>query len=185
MQHNYHDEEGRRRWQNPEELLVRIGLEEGDTFMDVGCGEGFFAIPAARIVGRKGKVFGIDVNRSALDRLEARARSSGLDNITVLEGEGEEVVPCAGCADFVFFGIDLHDFRDPGTVIRNAGTMLIPGKGRLVDLDWKKVQMSFGPPYKIRLSPEQAKSLITEQGFDIMSCEDSGPWHYLIIARLP
>jgi ubiquinone/menaquinone biosynthesis C-methylase UbiE len=181
--HQYHDEEGRRSWQNPEELLRRIGLGEGQTFIDVGCGEGFFAIPAARIVGPRGRVYGIDINRRALDNLDDRAHSAGLENLTLLEGEGEETVPCHACADFVFFGIDLHDFRDPGKVIRNAGKMLLPGRGRLIDLDWKKMRMSFGPPYEIRFTPEQAEALITHEGFAISTREDSGPYHYLLIAR--
>jgi len=183
MHHYYHDEEGRRRWQDPEELLSKIGLKEGDTFIDVGCGEGFFAIPAARIVGQCGRVYGIDINRQAMDRLEARARSFGLANITLIEGEGEETVPCEACADIVFFGIDLHDFRNPGEVIRNAHRMLVPGEGRLIDLDWKKMRMSFGPPYEIRFPPEQAEALITREGFAMVSREDSGPYHYLLIAR--
>jgi ubiquinone/menaquinone biosynthesis C-methylase UbiE len=181
--HQYHDEEGRRSWQNPEELLHRIGLGEGQIFIDVGCGEGFFAIPAARIVGPRGRVYGIDINRRALDNLDVRAHSAGLENITLLEGEGEETVPCHACADFVFFGIDLHDFRDPGKVIRNAGKMLLPGRGRLVDLDWKKIRMSLGPPYEIRFAPEHAEALITHEGFAISTREDSGPYHYLLIAR--
>jgi ubiquinone/menaquinone biosynthesis C-methylase UbiE len=182
MQH-YHEEEGRRKWQNPEELLRRIGLEEGQTYIDVGCGEGFFAIPAARIVGPHGSVYGIDINRQALDRLDSRALSSGLKNITLFEGEGEETVPCRACADFVFFGIDLHDFKDPGKVIRNARRMLIPGTGKLVDLDWKKMRTSFGPPYEIRFSFERAEALIRNEGFAIATREDSGPYHYLIVAR--
>jgi hypothetical protein len=92
--------------------------------------------------------------------------------------------PCHACAEFVFFGIDLHDFRDPGMVIKNAGKMLIPERGRLVDLDWKKIRMSFGPPYAIRFTPEQAEALITHEGFTVLTREDSGPYHYLLIARL-
>jgi ubiquinone/menaquinone biosynthesis C-methylase UbiE len=181
--HRYHDETERRNWQNPEELLESIGLRTGHTFVDVGCGEGFFALPAARIIGPGGRVYGIDINRGALDRLDAAARSLGLENITLLEGEGEEIVPCEGCADFVFFGIDLHDFRDPRKVLQNAGRILIPATGRLVDLDWKKLRMSFGPPHEIRFSLEEAEALIAGEGFELVAREDSGPYHYLIVAR--
>ncbi|MFH0897333.1 MAG: methyltransferase domain-containing protein [Candidatus Bathyarchaeota archaeon] len=38
--------------------------------------------------------------------------------------------------DFVFFGIVLHDFKDPEKVLENAKKILKP-YGRLVDLDWE------------------------------------------------
>ena len=44
------DEQERRKWQNPEDILAEIGLRSGMTFMDIGCCQGFFTIPAARIV---------------------------------------------------------------------------------------------------------------------------------------
>ena len=48
FRHTPEDEAARRRWQHPEFTLEGIGLTTGDTFIDVGCGDGFFALPAAR-----------------------------------------------------------------------------------------------------------------------------------------
>ncbi len=88
---------------------------------------------------------------------------------------------CEECADRVFFGIDLHDFEDAAVVLRNAKKMLHPS-GLLIDLDWKDEPMPFGPPPEKRFSVEKAKNLITSAGFRIISVQDSGPYHYLIIA---
>jgi 2-polyprenyl-3-methyl-5-hydroxy-6-metoxy-1,4-benzoquinol methylase len=56
------DEDGRRRWQNPEAILAYVGLKAGFTFVDVGCGNGFFTVPAARLVGDEGTVYGLDAH---------------------------------------------------------------------------------------------------------------------------
>ena len=40
-----------------EQFLRKIGLKEGQTVLDFGCGEGHYAIPAAKIVSNKGKVY--------------------------------------------------------------------------------------------------------------------------------
>ncbi|NLA99854.1 MAG: hypothetical protein GX837_02640 [Methanomicrobiales archaeon] len=40
------DETARRRRQHPDSILEGIGLRPGSTFVDVGCGDGFFALPA-------------------------------------------------------------------------------------------------------------------------------------------
>jgi len=38
----------------PYDILKTLGLQEGDIFADIGCGIGYFSIPAADIVGSKG-----------------------------------------------------------------------------------------------------------------------------------
>jgi ubiquinone/menaquinone biosynthesis C-methylase UbiE len=175
------DDPERRRWQDPEEILSRIGLREGMVFIDVGSGEGYFAIPAARRVGDNGRVFAVDINAEAIGNLRARAEQEGLNNISARAGEAETTMICEGCADIVFFGIDLHDFRDPVAVLRNAGRMIGP-EGRVVDLDWKDEPMDLGPPIGIRFSVRKAHSLMESVGLRIQSVRDAGPYHYLIIA---
>jgi cyclopropane fatty-acyl-phospholipid synthase-like methyltransferase len=49
------DDPERKEWQDPELILPAIGLGEGMTFVDAGCGEGYFALPAARRVGPRGR----------------------------------------------------------------------------------------------------------------------------------
>ena len=178
--HRMPDEE-RRKWQNPEGILAEIGLQSGTTFMDIGCGQGFFAIPAAKMVGGTGKVFALDINPSNIESLREESTCAGLSNIVLKPAKAEDTVLCASCADIVFFGIVLHDFENPDKVLKNALTMLKPN-GRLVNLDWKKEEMSFGPPIYIRFDEEKAKRLIESQGFKVQITKDSGLYHYLIIA---
>jgi ubiquinone/menaquinone biosynthesis C-methylase UbiE len=145
------DDPERKEWQDPEKIFPSIGLSAGMTFVDMGCGEGYFALPAARRVGRGGKVYAVDINAEAVAHLKEQAENEGLSNLSAEVREAEATVACEGCADIVFFGIDLHDFADPRKVIRNAKTMLKPS-GRLVDLDWKDIPMDIGPPKEKRFS---------------------------------
>jgi ubiquinone/menaquinone biosynthesis C-methylase UbiE len=178
------DETERRKWQNPEDILASIGLRHGSTFVDLGCGEGFFALPAAKLVGEDGKVYGLDIDGEAIRRLKQKASKEGLKNLSLTAGEAEETLLCKKCADIVFFGIVFHDFSDPLRVLSNAKKMLKP-TGRLIDLDWKKENMKFGPPLQIRFSQTQASSLIQSAGFKIKTTRKTGPYHYTIIAALP
>ncbi|RPJ52788.1 MAG: class I SAM-dependent methyltransferase, partial [Methanobacteriota archaeon] len=159
----FHDEADRRTWQNPDVILAGIGVRPGGTFIDIGCGDGYFAIPAAKVVGEQGMVIGIDNDREALARLEERAAAAGLRNVTLAHGDAEETIPCEACADVVFFGICLHDFRDPGQVLANAIRMVKP-EGILIDLDWKAEPMELGPPLRIRFPEEKAAGLIRGAG---------------------
>ncbi len=173
----------RRKWQDPEKILTEIGLAPDMIFVDMGCGDGYFALPAARMVGLKGKVIAVDIDEGAIERLRQQAAEEGLDQLSAGVMAAEETIACEGCADFVFFGIDLHDFADPGQVIRNAKVMLRPS-GLLVDLDWKDQPMQFGPPLEKRFSIAKARQLIESAGFHVTSVAEAGPYHYIIIARL-
>jgi ubiquinone/menaquinone biosynthesis C-methylase UbiE len=174
---------GRRQWQDPEAILAAIGLKPGMTFADIGCGAGFFALPAARITGPKGKIYGVDANPASIAALKEEAEKEGLKNLSLTVAEAEAVIPCEQCADFVFFGISLHDFHDPAKVLQNAKRILKPG-GKLIDLDWKKEGVPFGPPDHIKFAPAYAAKLIREAGFLVLSIEGSGQYHYLITASL-
>lgn len=177
-----HDEDERRRWQNAEAILRSISLSLGSTFVDMGCGDGFFALPAARLVGKAGKVYAIDQNAEAIERLKKKAAREGLRNLETKVAEAEETLLCNGCADIVFFGIVLHDFRDPARVLTNAKAML-KASGRLVNLDWKKEPMELGPPLRIRLSEEEATQLLESVGLRIATVKEAGPYHYIMIAK--
>jgi len=175
------DDPERRKWQDPDEILSSIGLRQGMVFVDMGCGDGYFALPAARTVGQRGRVYANDIDAAAVERLRQRAAQEGLDNLDARVMEAEETLACEGCADFVFFGIDLHDFRDPAQVLVNAKKMLRYG-GKLVDLDWKDQPMPVGPPPEKRFSIDKARNLIISAGLRVESVQDSGPYHYLITA---
>jgi ubiquinone/menaquinone biosynthesis C-methylase UbiE len=174
------DEATRRSWYNPDEILK--SLREGMIFADVGCGDGFFTILAAKKVGKKGKVYAVDIDAQAIERLNQKATLFGLQNITTKVGPAEDAVFCSKCVDLVFYSMVLHDFSDPNRVLKNAWNMLKP-KGMLIDLDWKKIQVPFGPPYAIRFSEDYASKLIQNAGFKVPDIKDVGTYHYVAAAK--
>ena len=139
-------------------------------FMDIGCGDGFFSILAAKKVGANGKVYAVDTDASAIEKLKQKAKMEGLKNINAKVCKAEDTVFCTQCADFIFYSMDLHDFADPAKVLKNAKQMIKPN-GQLIDLDWKKIDMPFGPPVAIRFSEEKAVGLMRSAGFAVADCD--------------
>jgi ubiquinone/menaquinone biosynthesis C-methylase UbiE len=85
-----------------EEFLRKIGVREGQTVLDFGCGRGNYAIPAAIIVGEEGRVYALDKNRRALDELMQTVEGEGLRNVTRIDTAGEvEIRLEDGSADMV------------------------------------------------------------------------------------
>ena len=178
------DEQERRKWQNPENILAEIGLRPGMTFMDIGCGQGFFTIPAAKIVGDSGKVYASDISQTNINKLREKVISAGLTNVILETVKAEELKLSEIYADIIFFGIVLHDFENPLKVLANAHSMLKPDRsisesGLEETSQWTWVHRSH-----IRFSEEKAKHLIESSGFKVQLIKESGLYHYIIIAEL-
>jgi ubiquinone/menaquinone biosynthesis C-methylase UbiE len=174
------DEATRRSWYNPDAVLS--DLKEGMTFADIGCGDGYFTILAAKKVGATGKVYAVDIDPSGIEKLKSKAAAEGLTNIVTQVGKAEDAVFCKECIDIVFYSMDLHDFEDASKVLKNAKLMLKP-TGQLIDLDWKKIPMPFGPPVTIRFSEQHVADLLRSAGLNIGHLKDAGPYHYLVTAK--
>jgi SAM-dependent methyltransferase len=71
------------------ELLRELGVEAGQAVLDFGCGTGTYALPAAEIVGQKGRVYALDKDRDVLDELMEEARRTGLRNIVRVDSSGK------------------------------------------------------------------------------------------------
>src|SRR5215210_3356452 len=61
--------------------VERLNLKPGSRVLDVCCGSGASAIPAAEAVGPSGSVLGIDLAEKLLDLARAKAKRRGLDNV--------------------------------------------------------------------------------------------------------
>jgi len=68
-----------------ERILRYIGISEGQTVLDFGCGCGNYTIPAARIVGEQGLVYALDEDKSVVERLMNRVKVAGLKNVIKLD----------------------------------------------------------------------------------------------------
>ncbi len=69
----------------PEQFLKETGMKEGDKILDYGCGPGSFVIPAAEIVGEKGKVYAVDIHPRAIKVVAKKAEKKGLGNIETIK----------------------------------------------------------------------------------------------------
>src|SRR5215470_14997878 len=76
----YWDVAGRR-------TVERLNLKPGSMVLDVGCGTGASALPAAEIVGSSGSVLGVDLAVNILERARAKAMQRQLQNVEFRVGD--------------------------------------------------------------------------------------------------
>lgn len=181
--HHHHkfiySEDERRKYEQPESILLSAGLKSGMTFIDIGCNDGFFTVPAAKIVGQRGRVLASDIDDEALLRLNDKLRQAGITNTKTYKSWGEEFLPETGIADLIFFGIVLHDFYDPIAVLNNCREMLV-SQGSIYDFGWRKRASKMGPPLEKRLSEKQVEKMANEAGLKVIGSSILGEDFYSV-----
>src|SRR5688572_9138412 len=66
------------------ELVTDLGITKGLNVLDLGCGDGTTAIPAAKLGAT---VLGVDIAKNLVDAGNRRAQKAGLTNCTFQEGD--------------------------------------------------------------------------------------------------
>jgi tRNA A58 N-methylase Trm61 len=61
------------------EILIEIGVSEGCTFLDAGCGDGHFSLTASDIIGSDGLVFSFDKHMESLNILNQEIEEKGIE----------------------------------------------------------------------------------------------------------
>jgi ubiquinone/menaquinone biosynthesis C-methylase UbiE len=173
------DNEKRRKILPPLEVLVDMGLREGDIMADIGCGIGYFTFPASQIVGKTGKVFAMDISKEMLEKVNKKAEENNISNIlTVHTGENDLKIP-AGTANFAFISNVLHEAEDKEKLINEANRILT-NDGRIGIIEWQMVEGEFGPPLEHRLSEEYVKDLLLGVGLKNINIKSIGEYFYVI-----
>ena len=105
-------------------------LLPGETVVDVGCGGGIDSLIAARMVGPKGQVIGVDMTTAMLAKARSSAAEAGVRNVDFREGFGEALPVEDGVADVVISNGVLNLMPDKDAALREMARVLKPG-GRL------------------------------------------------------
>src|SRR5215468_6857449 len=71
-----------------EALVERIGITRGMKVLDLGCGDGTTALPAARLGA---DVLGVDIASNLVEAGNRRAKAEGLDNVRFQEGDASNL----------------------------------------------------------------------------------------------
>jgi ubiquinone/menaquinone biosynthesis C-methylase UbiE len=112
--------------------VSRLPLAPGHTVLDLCCGAGASAIPAARVVGPAGRVLGIDVAEPLLELARAGAAREDLANVEFRYGDATRTGLPDGsfdaviCVFGVFFAPDMAGFvREMWRLVRPGAVLAI------------------------------------------------------------
>lgn len=167
---------------NPEKLLKSVPILPGMVVADFGSGNGYYAVAAGAMVGKKGQVYALDILEDALSQTATLAKLVKLSNITTklcnLEKLGGSGLDDTG-SDLVMIGSILHQAIDRDALLREAYRVLKTG-GRMLVVEWQP-DAQFGPSVKERISEEEARQLLEKHGLRPAAKLPAGSFHYALL----
>lgn len=109
---------------------VHGGVDRGQTVLDLGCGAGTDLLIAAQMVGEEGRVIGIDMTESMLNRTRESAVGMGLENVELHRSLIESLPITDASVDVVISNGVIDLVPDKDAVFDEIDRVLKPG-GRL------------------------------------------------------
>lgn len=109
-------------------LMHLAALLPGERVLDIGCGTGITSLAAARLVGPKGRVRGMDVSEPMLQAARAMAKRSGLDNLDFIVADAQTDDPGIA-ADRLISRFGVMFFEDPVAAFTNLRGNAVSGAG--------------------------------------------------------
>ncbi|QLH76644.1 class I SAM-dependent methyltransferase [Halosimplex rubrum] len=178
-----------RLWPTPGATLRKLGLASGESVAEVGCGSGYFALPAARIAEPE-PVYAIDLDASLLDELDSLAEQQDIENVVPIHGDARnltgvlpEPVTTLVVAN-TFHGVD-----DQAGLVEQAFEAIESG-GRLIVVNWHERPRETttvggdprGPPTGLRMTPEETEAaVLSTASFERDRQVELPPYHYALV----
>ena len=149
----------------PEDFLRDLIPSPDLVLADVGCGPGFFALPAAKLLAA-GRVLAIDLQQDSLDIVARDASEAGLHNVETIRADAADLPLSAESVDAVLMARFLNNFPQRDAILREAWRVLRPG-GRLYLVQWDRVATPMGPPLQIRIGQDEIGGILAGLGFAV------------------
>lgn len=170
---------------NPQYVLSEAGIIEGLIVADLGCGgPGYFVLQAAKMVGKNGLVYAVDIQKDVLKNVESKAKINGLFNVKIVWSDLEVYGAAKDIADA---SLDVgclintvHQTKNLEAVFKETNRIIKPG-GKLLFIEWNLTGAPFGPAVNTRVPAERIEDVAEASGFAKEKEFKAGKYHYGIV----
>ena len=165
-------------------ILSKANVAEKMKVADLGCGtSGHFVFSTAKIIGKKGIVYAVDILKTVLETIAKRARIENYDNVKTvwsnLEIFGATKIESASI-DVSLLINTLYQSHKRAEIMREAARLTKNG-GKLVIVEWKNIAIPFGPLIEDRVDKNLMIITANKLGMRLEEEFEAGQYHYGLI----
>jgi ubiquinone/menaquinone biosynthesis C-methylase UbiE len=171
--------ESREREEECSTLLEVLKLQPGQVVCDLGCGNGFYTLPMAELVGPKGKVLAVDIQQEMLHLLAERAKGEQLANVETILGSPVDPRLPEGQLDLVLLVDVYHEFSHPEQMLAAIRKSLKP-KGRLVLVEFRGEDRDVPIKPLHKMTKRQIRRELLPNGYKVVEQFDKLPWQHVM-----
>lgn len=169
-----------------EALIKRLKLEQGSFVADLGCGAfGYFTFFLAKIVGKSGKTYAVDIIKDNLEAIKKRARTENLSQVEtvwsdleVLNGTKIE----SDSLDAALLINVLHQSSKYIDILKETFRMLKPGALVLI-VEWNEIDSPFILSNDQKIAKNDIKKVTDFLGLKTLEVFDAGEYHYGLLLK--
>ncbi|HYK87707.1 MAG TPA: methyltransferase domain-containing protein [Acidobacteriota bacterium] len=174
------DDPKRDAYQKPHEVIMALGLKEGEVIADVGAGSGYFSFRIAHHVGEKGRVYAVDINPDMIVHMNRRIRDLHLDNVVTILAAPDDPLLADASVDRFFICETWHHIENHAHYLSLMKKMLRPG-GQIIMIDFQKKELPIGPPMEMKIDREDLLKEMESNGFRLLAEHKFLPYQYFLV----
>jgi len=169
----------REREEDCDAMLASLAIRPGQTVCDIGCGNGFYTLRLARMVGTEGKVLAVDIQPQMLDLLRSRAKQAAIENVVPILGTAVNPKLPLAAIDLVLMVDVYHEMSHPAAMLRAIRRSLKP-TGRMVLVEFRAEDPAVPIKRLHKMSKPQILKEVVPNGFRLVRQFDDLPWQHVM-----
>ncbi len=160
-------------------LLTNLGLQPGHTVCDMGCGNGYYALRIAQLIGNNGTVLAVDIQSEMLELLRKRMEDQRIENVVPVLGSVHDPRLMPGSCDLVLLVDVYHEFSHPELMLAAIRRALKPG-GRVALVEFRAEDPDVPIKELHKMSKKQIMKEFPANGFKLVEQFDELPWQHVL-----
>jgi ubiquinone/menaquinone biosynthesis C-methylase UbiE len=174
------DRPERVREEHTHRLLPALGIKPGMVVADMGAGSGYYSFPLAKMVGPRGKVLAIDIQKEMLQIIRRRMKLYKVNNVEPILGTITDPKMPAGKVDLILMVDVYHEFSHPYEMTEAMIRALKPG-GRLVFVEFRLEDRKVPIKLVHKMSEKQVIREMSVHPLRHVRTIGTLPWQHIII----
>jgi len=166
--------------ENPKKLIELLKFRDGEVVADIGAGSGYYTFRMAKLVGPKGKILAVDIQKEMLDIIRDRMKKENLTNVEPVLGEEADPKLKDGSVDTILLVDVYHEFAFPYEMTEKMVKALKPG-GRIVFVEFRLEDEKVPIKLVHKMTEKQVlKEMAEFKELKHAATSDQLPWQHVI-----